>query len=52
MQSVVSGGVMHYPAEAQQVHAHLITGRVATTNCQYDLVNEGSDERWLNGKIQ
>ena len=51
LQAVVSGGVMHYPKEGLPVHAKLIMGRVATTNSQYDLVNQGSDERWLNGPL-
>ena len=51
LQPVVSGGVMHYPKESLAVHAKLIMGRVATTNCQYDLVNMGSDERWLDGPL-
>ena len=49
--AVVSDGVMHYPGETVWVHAQMIMGRVATTNCQYDLANKGSDERWLNGPL-
>ncbi|MCY4566072.1 MAG: hypothetical protein OXE40_16505 [Gammaproteobacteria bacterium] len=49
--SVVSDGVMHYPGESVVVHAKMIMGRVATTNCQYDLANKGGDERWLHGPL-
>lgn len=49
--TTLSDGIRHSPGQSVMAHAKMIMGRVATTNCQHDLVNLGSDERWLNGPL-
>lgn len=49
--SVLSDGIRYFPEESVSAHAKMLMGRVATTNLQHDLVNTGSDERWVNGPL-
>jgi hypothetical protein len=48
---IITNGIKHYPEQSVGFHAKVIMGKVATTNCQHDLANIGSDDRWINGPL-